>query len=47
MKKYQLFICFIFCASFAIAQDAGQLIKTVKAKLERVDNYEATGVIEN
>ncbi len=46
MKKYQLFICFIFCASFAIAQDAGQLIKTVKAKLERVDNYEATGVMK-
>jgi outer membrane lipoprotein-sorting protein len=46
MKKYQLFIFFIFCASFAIAQDAGQLIKTVKAKLERVDNYEATGVMK-
>ncbi len=46
MKKYQLFICFIFCVSFAIAQDAGQLIKTVKAKLERVDNYEATGVMK-
>ncbi len=46
MKKYQLFIFFIFCASFATAQDAGQLIKTVKAKLERVDNYEATGVMK-
>ncbi|MFZ9170348.1 MAG: LolA family protein [Sediminibacterium sp.] len=46
MKKYQLFICFIFCVSFAIAQDAGQLIKTVKAKLERVDNYQATGVMK-
>ena len=46
MKKYQLFIFFIFCASFAIAQDAAQLIKKVKAKLELVDNYEATGVMK-
>jgi outer membrane lipoprotein-sorting protein len=46
MKKCRLFILFIFCASFAIAQDAAQLIKKVKAKLELVDNYEATGVMK-
>ena len=46
MKKCRLFIFFIFCASFAIAQDAAQLIKKVKAKLELVDNYEATGVMK-
>jgi len=46
MKKCCLFIFFIFCASFAIAQDAAQLIKKVKAKLELVDNYEATGVMK-
>jgi outer membrane lipoprotein-sorting protein len=46
MKKCRLFIFFIFCASFAIAQDAAQLIKKVKTKLELVDNYEATGVMK-
>jgi outer membrane lipoprotein-sorting protein len=46
MKKCCLFVLFIFCVSFAMAQDAVQLIKTVKAKLERVDNYEATGVMK-
>ena len=29
-----------------MAQDAAQLIKIVKAKLDRVDNYEATGVMK-
>lgn len=46
MKKCCLFVLFIFCVSFAMAQDAVQLIKTVKAKLECVDNYEATGVMK-
>ena len=46
MKKCRLFILFVFSASFVIAQDAAQLIKKVKAKLELVDNYEATGVMK-
>jgi len=46
MKKCRLFVLFIFCASLAIAQDAMQLVKKVKAKLELVDNYEATGVMK-
>jgi outer membrane lipoprotein-sorting protein len=46
MKKCCLFVSFIFCVSFAMAQDAAQLIKIVKAKLDRVDNYEATGVMK-
>lgn len=46
MKKCRLFVLFIFCASLAMAQDASQLIKKVKAKLELVDNYEATGVMK-
>ena len=46
MKKCRLFILFVFSASFLIAQDAAQLIKKVKAKLELVDNYEATGVMK-
>jgi outer membrane lipoprotein-sorting protein len=46
MKKCSLFVLFIFCASLAMAQDAVQLIKKVKAKLELVDNYEATGVMK-
>ena len=46
MKKCRLFVLFIFCVSLAIAQDASQLIKKVKAKLELVDNYEATGVMK-
>ena len=46
MKKCRLFVLLMFCASFAIAQDAAQLIKKVKAKLELVDNYEATGVMK-
>jgi outer membrane lipoprotein-sorting protein len=46
MKKYCLFVLFIFCASIAMSQDAAQLIKNVKAKLELVDNYEATGVMK-
>jgi outer membrane lipoprotein-sorting protein len=46
MKKCRLFVLFIFCASLAVAQDVTQLIKKVKAKLELVDNYEATGVMK-
>ena len=46
MKKCSLFVLFIFCASIAMGQDAAQLIKNVKAKLELVDNYEATGVMK-
>jgi outer membrane lipoprotein-sorting protein len=47
MKKCSLFfVLFVFCASHAMAQDAEQLIKKVKAKLELVDNYEATGVMK-
>lgn len=46
MKKCCLFVLFVFCASVAMAQDASQLIKKVKAKLELVDNYEATGVMK-
>jgi outer membrane lipoprotein-sorting protein len=46
MKKCSLFVLFVFCASVAMAQDASQLIKKVKAKLELVDNYEATGVMK-
>ena len=46
MKKCRLFVLFIFCASLAMAQDVTQLIKKVKAKLELVDNYEATGVMK-
>ena len=46
MKKCCLFVLFIFCASLAMAQDVTQLIKKVKAKLELVDNYEATGVMK-
>jgi outer membrane lipoprotein-sorting protein len=46
MKKCCLFVLFVFCASVAMAQDAAQLIKKVKAKLELVDNYEATGVMK-
>ena len=46
MKKCRLFILFVFSASFVIGQDAAQLIKKVKAKLELVDNYEATGVMK-
>ena len=46
MKKCRLFILFVFSASFVIAQDAAQLIKKVKAKLELVDNYEASGVMK-
>ena len=46
MKKCCLFVSFIFCVSVAMAQDAAQLIKIVKAKLDRVDNYEATGVMK-
>jgi outer membrane lipoprotein-sorting protein len=37
---------FVFCASLVMAQDAAQLIKKVKAKLELVNNYEATGVMK-
>jgi outer membrane lipoprotein-sorting protein len=37
---------FVFSASLAFAQDAAQLIKKVKAKLELVDNYEATGIMK-
>jgi outer membrane lipoprotein-sorting protein len=46
MKKCRLFVLFIFCVSIAMAQDAAQLIKKVKAKLELVDNYEATGIMK-
>ena len=46
MKKCRLFILFVFSASLAFAQDAAQLIKKVKAKLELVDNYEATGIMK-
>ena len=46
MKKCCLFVLFVFCASVAMSQDAAQLIKKVKAKLELVDNYEATGVMK-
>jgi outer membrane lipoprotein-sorting protein len=46
MKKCCLFVLFIFCVSVAMSQDAAQLIKKVKAKLELVDNYEATGVMK-
>ena len=46
MKKCSLLVLFVFCATLAIAQDASQLIKKVKAKLELVDNYEATGVMK-
>jgi len=46
MKKCCLFVLFVFFASVAMAQDASQLIKKVKAKLELVDNYEATGVMK-
>ncbi|MEN9350922.1 MAG: hypothetical protein RL372_1900 [Bacteroidota bacterium] len=46
MKKCCLFVLFIFCGSLAMAQDVTQLIKKVKAKLELVDNYEATGVMK-
>ncbi len=46
MKKCSLFVLYIFCASLSMAQDAEQLIKKVKAKLELVDNYEDTGVMK-
>ena len=46
MKKCSLFVLFVFSASLAFAQDAAQLIKKVKAKLELVDNYEATGIMK-
>ena len=46
MKKYSLFLLFVFCVSLTMAQDAAQLIKKVKTKLELVDNYEATGVMK-
>ena len=46
MKKCCLFVLYIFCVSLAMAQDAAQLIKKVKTKLELVDNYEATGVMK-
>ena len=46
MKKCSLFVMFVFCASLVMAQDAAQLIKKVKAKLELVNNYEATGVMK-
>jgi outer membrane lipoprotein-sorting protein len=46
MKKCCLFVLFIFCVSVAMSQDAALLIKKVKAKLELVDNYEATGVMK-
>jgi outer membrane lipoprotein-sorting protein len=46
MKKCSLFLLFVFCASQVMAQDAAQLIKKVKAKLELVDNYEATGIMK-
>jgi hypothetical protein len=38
MKKCRLFVLFIFCVSLAMAQDAAQLIKKVKANLALVDN---------
>jgi outer membrane lipoprotein-sorting protein len=46
MKKFSLFVMFVSCASLVMAQDAAQLIKKVKAKLELVNNYEATGVMK-
>jgi len=46
MKKCSLFVMFVSCASLVMAQDAAQLIKKVKAKLELVNNYEATGVMK-
>jgi outer membrane lipoprotein-sorting protein len=46
MKKCSLFVLFVFSVSLAFAQDAAQLIKKVKAKLELVDNYEATGIMK-
>ena len=46
MKKCSLFVFFVFSVSLAFAQDAAQLIKKVKAKLELVDNYEATGIMK-
>ena len=46
MKKCSLFLLFVFCVSLTMAQDAAQLIKKVKTKLELVDNYEATGVMK-
>lgn len=42
-----LMICvFICCGTFSFAQNAEELVKKVKAKLETVSNYEANGVMK-
>ena len=41
-----LLLCIIHCSSFTNAQDATALVNKVKAKLEKVNDYKATGVLK-
>ena len=48
MKKKSTFIALLilFCTPFAKAQEINQLVEKVKAKLETVNDYEATGKLK-
>jgi outer membrane lipoprotein-sorting protein len=41
--KIFLFFCFFGCATLLFAQEEAELVKNVRAKLDRVNDYEAAG----
>jgi outer membrane lipoprotein-sorting protein len=41
--KYMLFLISLFCATAVMAQDEEALLKKVRAKLEKVADYQAEG----
>lgn len=44
--RFLMISAFILCGTFSFAQNAEELVKKVKAKLETVSNYEANGVMK-
>ncbi len=45
-KKIQLLLFSLFFFSISFAQDATSLLKKVREKLDKVDDYEATGIMK-
>lgn len=46
MKKFLFFFFIIHCSLFTNAQDMNELVNKVKAKLDKVNDYTATGVLK-